>query len=116
MRSRCSTVWNDRAGLLKTRSNNFFWKRNSAISDGWNQRQSRELLEQFRYQNEKVKLDYALIKPEDLEAKITPGEAEIKAAYEKRKSQDQIPEKRVVEYGLVDLTKLRQTCRFPTTS
>ncbi len=67
-----------------------------------------ELLEQFRYQNEKVKLDYALIKPEDLEAKITPTEVEIKDAYEKRKSQYSIPEKRVVEYGLVDQIKLRQ--------
>ena len=71
-----------------------------------------ELQEQFRYQNEKVKLDYALIKPEDLEAKITPDEAEIKAAYEKRKSQYQIPEKRMVEYGLVDLTKLRQNAQI----
>ncbi len=71
-----------------------------------------ELQQQFRYQNEKVKLDYALIKPEDLEAKITPDEAEIKAAYEKRKSQYQIAEKRVVEYGLVDLTKLRQNVQI----
>jgi len=71
-----------------------------------------ELQEQFRYQNEKVKLDYALIKPEDLEARITPDEAEIKAAYEKRKSQYQIPEKRVAEYGLVDLTRLRQNVQI----
>ncbi len=71
-----------------------------------------ELQEQYRYQNEKVKLDYALIKPEDLEAKINPDEAEIKAAYEKRKSQYQIPEKRMVEYGLVDLTKLRQNAQI----
>src|SRR5216683_3150320 len=68
-----------------------------------------ELFEQYRYQNEKVKLDYAVIKPEDLEAKITPDEGEIKAAYEKRKSQYQIPEKRVVEYALVDQIKLRQS-------
>lgn len=67
-----------------------------------------ELMEQFRYQNEKVKLAYALIKPEDLEAKITPADVEIKEAYEKSKGQYQIPEKRAVEYGLVDLTKLRQ--------
>jgi peptidyl-prolyl cis-trans isomerase D len=71
-----------------------------------------ELQAQFRYQNEKVKLDYALIKPEDLEAKITPDETEIKAAYEKRKSQYQIAEKRVVAYGLVDLTKLRQSVQI----
>ena len=71
-----------------------------------------ELLEQYRYQNEKVKLDYAVIKPEDLEAKVTPDEAEIKVAYEKRKSQYQIPEKRVVEYALVDQIKLRQSVQI----
>ena len=71
-----------------------------------------ELLEQYRYQNEKVKLDYAVVKPEDLEAKITPDEAEIKTAYEKRKSAYQIPEKRVVEYALVDQIKLRQTIQI----
>ena len=71
-----------------------------------------ELQEQFRYQNEKVKLDYALIKPEDLEAKIAPSEAEIKAAYEKGRSQYQVPEKRVVEYGLVDSIKLRQNVQI----
>jgi len=71
-----------------------------------------ELQEQFRYQNEKVKLDYALIKPEDLEAKIAPSEAEIKAAYEKGRSQYQVPEKRVVEYGLVDTIKLRQNVQI----
>jgi len=71
-----------------------------------------ELQEQFRYQNEKVKLDYAFIKPEDLEAKINPDDAEIKAYYEKNKSRYMIPEKRVVEYGLVDLSKLRQTTQI----
>jgi peptidyl-prolyl cis-trans isomerase D len=71
-----------------------------------------EILEQYRYQNEKVKLNYALIKPEELEAKITPIDTEIKDAYEKNKSQYQIPEKRSVEYGLVDLAKLRQTIQI----
>jgi len=67
-----------------------------------------ELREQFLYQNEKVKLSYALIKPEDLEAKITLDDAAIKAAYEKNKSLYTVPEKRVVEYGLVDINKIRQ--------
>jgi peptidyl-prolyl cis-trans isomerase D len=71
-----------------------------------------EIMEQYRYQNEKIKLNYALIKPEDFEAKITPADAEIKDAYEKQKSQYQIPEKRSVEYGLVDLAKLRQNVKI----
>src|SRR5438874_2702130 len=71
-----------------------------------------DLMEQYRYQNEKVKLDYALIKPDDLEAKITPSDVEIKESYEKHKSQYQIPEKRSVEYGLVDLARIRQNVQI----
>ena len=71
-----------------------------------------ELQDEFKYKNEKVKLNYAFIKPEDLEAKITPDEAEIKAAYEKNKARYQVPEKRVVRYGLVDLNQLRQNAQI----
>jgi len=67
-----------------------------------------DLQEEFRYRNEKVKLDYALIKPEDLEAKISPDDAEIKAAYEKNKAKYQVPEKRVARYALVDVNQIRQ--------
>src|SRR6266849_3664878 len=67
-----------------------------------------ELQDEFRYKNEKVKLDYALIKPEDLEGKISPDETEIRAAYEKNKSKYQVPERRVVRYALVDVNQIRQ--------
>src|SRR5258708_38213520 len=67
-----------------------------------------ELQDEFRYRNEKVKLDYALVKPEDLQAKITPDEAEIKAAYEKSKTKYQVPEKRIARFALIDLNQLRQ--------
>jgi peptidyl-prolyl cis-trans isomerase D len=67
-----------------------------------------EIQQEFKSQNEKVKLDYALIKPEDLEGKITPSDSEIKAYYEQNKAKFQIPEKRVVRYALLDLTQLRQ--------
>jgi peptidyl-prolyl cis-trans isomerase D len=67
-----------------------------------------DLQQEFLYRNEKVKLDYALIKPEDLEAKINPDEAEIKAAYDKNKSKYQVPEKRVIRYALVDTNQIRQ--------
>jgi peptidyl-prolyl cis-trans isomerase D len=71
-----------------------------------------ELQDEFRYHNEKVKLDYALIKPEDLEAKIVPDETEIKSYYEKNKSKYQVPEKRVVRYALVDVNQLRQSIQI----
>ena len=67
-----------------------------------------ELQEQFRYQNEKIKIDYALIKPDDLESKITLDDAAIKAYYEKNKSRYTVPEKRIVEYGLLDQERIRQ--------
>ncbi len=67
-----------------------------------------ELQQEFRYKNEKVKLDYALIKPEDLEAKINPDDAEIKSFFEKNKSNYQVPERRIVRYALVDLNQIRQ--------
>ncbi len=67
-----------------------------------------ELQDEFRYRNEKVKLDYALIKPEDLAAKINPDDAEIRAAYEKNKSKYLVPEKRVVRYALADVNQIRQ--------
>jgi peptidyl-prolyl cis-trans isomerase D len=67
-----------------------------------------ELQEEFRYRNEKAKLDYAYIKPEDLEAKINPDDAEIKASYEKNKAKYQVPEKRIVRYAIVDVNQIRQ--------
>lgn len=71
-----------------------------------------EIQEEFRSKNEKVKLDYAMIKPEDLEAKIAPSDAEIKAAYEKNKSKYQVPERRSVRYALLDVNQLRQNIQI----
>jgi peptidyl-prolyl cis-trans isomerase D len=67
-----------------------------------------ELQQEFRDRNEKIKLDYVLIKPEDLELKIVPTDDEIKAHYEKNRASYQLPERRVVRYGLVDINQLRQ--------
>jgi peptidyl-prolyl cis-trans isomerase D len=67
-----------------------------------------ELQEEFVYRNQKVKLDYAYIKPEDLLAKITVDDAEVKADYEKNKAKYQVPEKRVVRYAIIDVNQIRQ--------
>ena len=72
-----------------------------------------ELQEEFVYRNQKVKLDYAFIKPEDLQAKVTVDEAEVKAAFDKNKSKYQIPEKRVVRYAVVDVNQIRQSLQIP---
>jgi peptidyl-prolyl cis-trans isomerase D len=68
-----------------------------------------EIVQEFRYENEKIKLDYAAANPESLADKINPDESEIKAYYEQNKAKFQIPEKRVVRYGLLDLNQLRQS-------
>ena len=68
-----------------------------------------EIQEEFRYQNDKVKLDYVLIKPDDLLGKVYADDSEIKAYYDKNKASFQIPEKRAARYVLVDLAQLRQT-------
>ncbi len=57
-------------------------------------------------------MDYALIKPEDLAAKINPTDAEIKAAYEKNRSRYQVLEKRVVRYALLDTTQMRHNIQI----
>ncbi len=67
-----------------------------------------EIEQEFRYENEKIKLAYAAIRPEDLLDKINPDESEIKAYYDQHKSTFVLPEKRVVRYGLLDLNQLRQ--------
>src|SRR5262250_620670 len=71
-----------------------------------------ELRDQFVYQNEKVKLDYVLIKPEDMEAKINPDEAELKAYFEKNKTKFQEPERRAVRYALIDVNKIKQSVQI----
>jgi peptidyl-prolyl cis-trans isomerase D len=67
-----------------------------------------EVQQEFRYQNEKIKLDYAIAKPEDLAAKINPDEAEIKSYFDQNKAKFLIPDKRIVRYGLLDLNQIRQ--------
>jgi peptidyl-prolyl cis-trans isomerase D len=71
-----------------------------------------ELQDEFRFKNEKIKVEYAVIKPEDLAAKLNPSEAEIKSEYEKNKARFQVPEKRIVRYGLLDTTQMRRNIQI----
>ena len=68
-----------------------------------------EIKQEFQYENQKVKLDYAAANPETLADKINPDDNEIKSYYEQNKTKFQIPEKRVVRYGLLDLNQIRQS-------
>ena len=68
-----------------------------------------EIQEEFRYENEKIKIAYAASRPEELADKINPDENEIKAYYDQNKSKFVVPEKRAVRFGLLDLNQLRQS-------
>jgi peptidyl-prolyl cis-trans isomerase D len=66
-----------------------------------------EVAAEFRWRNEKVEIDYALIKPSDLAATIHPSDADLQAWFVKNEAHYQIPEKRSGRYALLDLRKLR---------
>jgi len=61
-----------------------------------------EALQEFRWKNEKIKIEYIIIKPEDLQAKINPTDAELAAYFAQNKGKYIVPEKRVVEFIRLD--------------
>jgi len=67
-----------------------------------------EVRAEYQRQNEKIKLDYVVIKPDQLQAKIDAPEAEVNAFFEKNKAPYVVPERRTVEYALLDMAQLRQ--------
>ena len=72
-----------------------------------------EVRAEYLRTNEKIKLDYIVIKPDDLQAKIEASDAELGAYFEKNKSRYVVPERRTVEYATLDFAQLRQ--RAPVT-
>jgi peptidyl-prolyl cis-trans isomerase D len=66
-----------------------------------------EVEQEFRRRNEKVQIEYASIKPEELAPTIHPSDAELSAYFSKNASKYQVPEKRSARYALLDLDKLR---------
>jgi peptidyl-prolyl cis-trans isomerase D len=65
-----------------------------------------EVKEEFRYKNEKIKIEYIVIKPDDLQGKIDASDADLAAYFEKNKSKYVVPEKRVVQYITLDPASL----------
>jgi len=68
-----------------------------------------EVENEFRRRNEKVQIEYALVKPAELASSIHPTEAELSAYYSKNAGRYQVPEKRSARYALLDLAKLRES-------
>jgi peptidyl-prolyl cis-trans isomerase D len=66
-----------------------------------------EIQAEYRRRNEKIQIEYVLVKPADLASTIQPTDAELSAYYSKRAGLYQVPEKRSARYALLDLAKLR---------
>ena len=67
-----------------------------------------EVQEEFRRQNEKVKLDYVVIKPQDLQSKIEVSDSDLAAYFDKNKASYVVPERRTIDYAVLTLAQLRQ--------
>jgi peptidyl-prolyl cis-trans isomerase D len=68
-----------------------------------------EIENEFRRRNEKVQIEYVLVKPAELASSIHPTDAELSAYYSKNAGRYQVPEKRSARYALLDLAKLRES-------
>jgi peptidyl-prolyl cis-trans isomerase D len=66
-----------------------------------------EVEQDFRRRNDKVAIQYVLIKPADLAASVHPSDDELAAYFKKNLAKYQVPEKRSAQYALLDLAKLR---------
>jgi peptidyl-prolyl cis-trans isomerase D len=65
-----------------------------------------EVEQEYRFKNEKIKIDYVVIKPDDLQGKIDASDADLAAYFEKNKAKYVVPEKRVIQYVRLDPTSL----------
>ena len=67
-----------------------------------------EVREEYLRGNDKVKIDYVIVKPDDLQSKIEASDAELAAYFEKNKGRYVVPERRTVDYATLDFAQLRQ--------
>jgi peptidyl-prolyl cis-trans isomerase D len=74
---------------------------------------SQEVRQEFLRRNEKVKIDYAMIDPAALAAKIKPAQSDLEAWYNDHKSEYQVPEQRSADYLLLDFSLLQKNTTIP---
>jgi len=67
----------------------------------------KEVEDEYRKRNEKAVLNYFVIDPSKLEAKVVLSDQDQKDYYEKNKAKYNVPEKRKSRYVFVDLVKYR---------
>lgn len=64
---------------------------------------------EFRKRNEKVRLEYVVVKPGELEARVPVSDADLTLFFEKKKERYQVPERRSIRYALLDQAQLRES-------
>jgi peptidyl-prolyl cis-trans isomerase D len=67
-----------------------------------------EIRQEYRRRNDKIKIEFVLLKPDELASSIQPSDAELSVQFEKNKSRYQLGERRTVRYALVDTQQLSQ--------
>lgn len=65
-----------------------------------------EVETEFKRKNEKIKMEYVVVRPDLTESHVQPSDAELNAYLEKNKASYQMPEQRVIRYILIDPANL----------
>jgi peptidyl-prolyl cis-trans isomerase D len=72
-----------------------------------------DVRQEYLRQNEKVKINYVLVDPAALAAKMRPADSDLQAWYNAHKSEYQVPEKRSANYLVLDLGLLKKNTVIP---
>jgi len=65
-----------------------------------------EIEQEFRRRNEKVKITYIVVNPDNLQSKIEASDADLQAYYEMNKGRYIVPERRIVRYAFLSFAQL----------
>jgi peptidyl-prolyl cis-trans isomerase D len=68
-----------------------------------------EVEQEYKHRNEKIKIDYVLVKPAQFEQQVQVTPAEIETYFNQHRNQYTTPEKRNLAIVLLDSTKLEQS-------
>ncbi len=73
----------------------------------------KEVEDDYRERNEKVKISYVSFTPESFASSIPVNEADLKAYFEANKDNYRVPEQRKVRYLLIDSARIRESLQVP---
>ena len=74
---------------------------------------NKEVENEYRDRNEKVKIDYVLLTPAQFVSLVSVTEPSLKSYFEANKENYRVPEQRKARYLLIDGNKIRETLQIP---